>query len=112
MLNNAKAFRKIGHEVKFINWGGKYQQEDLYEDGMYQVDGLEYVITHELDATGGFFNKLKAKIHRDQKTLTLLEQITEKPDLIIMYNADYSCTRKMQKFCNQYRIKLANDITE
>ena len=112
VLNNAKAFRKMGHEVKFISWGGKYREEDLCEDGMYRVDGLEYVITHELDATGGFFNKLKAKLKRGQKTLMLLEQIIEKPDLIIMYNADCSWTRKMQKFCNQYKIKLANDITE
>ena len=84
VLNNAKAFRKMGHEVKFISWGGKYREEDLCEDGMYRVDGLEYVITHELDATGGFFNKLKAKLKRGQKTLMLLEQIIEKPDLIFM----------------------------
>mgnify|MGYP004461967441 FL=1 len=52
------------------------------------------------------------KIDRGRKSLMLLTQMKSKPDLVIMYNADYWFTRRMLKFCNKHRIKLVNDITE
>lgn len=112
VLNNAKIFLKLGHEVTFFSWGGKYREEDLCVDGHYRIDGAEYIITNELDAIGGFFDKVKMKIDRGRKSLMLLTQMKSKPDLVIMYNADYWFTRRMLKFCNKHRIKLVNDITE
>ena len=112
VLNNAKLFRNAGHSVKFISWGGRYRDTDLCSDGKYRVDGFEYVITDEMDATGGFFTKLKGKVKRGRKSFQMLQEMPEKPDLIIMYNADYWWTRKMQSFCEENHIKLVNDITE
>jgi len=112
VLNNANLFREAGHSVTFISWGGKYRDTDLCSDGKYRVDGFEYLITNELDSSGGFFVRLKSKIRRGSITLCLLQDMKEKPDMIIMYNADYWWTRKMINYCTTYNIKLCNDITE
>lgn len=112
VLNNANILLKLGHEVQFISWGGKYREEDLCDDGRYRINDAEYTITDELDAVGDFFEKIKMKICRGKKTLMLLNQMKPKPDLIIMYNADYWLTRRLLKFCNRHQVKLANDITE
>ena len=112
VLNNAKLFREAGHAVLFISWGGKYRDADLCSDEKYRVDGFEYIVTNELDATGGFFKKLKVKLQRGKKSLRLLQEMDVKPDMIIMYNADYWWTKKMIKFCEKHEIKLCNDITE
>lgn len=112
VLNNAKIFREVGHTVRFISWGGKYRDTDLCSDGKYRVDGFEYVITDELDAAGSFFSKLKGRVQRGRKSFQMLQEMPEKPDLIILYNADYWWTRKMLGFCKENNIKLANDITE
>ena len=112
VLNNAKLFRDAGHTVQFISWGGKYRDSDLCSDGKYRVDGFEYVITDEMDAIGGFFAKLRGRMQRGRKSFRMLQAMHEKPDLIIMYNADYWWTRKMLDFCKKNNIKLANDITE
>lgn len=111
VLNNAKAFREAGHDVSFISWGGRYREMDLCEDGKYRVDGFEYVITNELEAAG-IWNKLKLKFTRGSKSYSILASAERKPDLVIMYNAGYSWTRKMIGFCRKRNIKLANDITE
>lgn len=112
VLNNAKLFRNAGHSVKFISWGGRYRDADLCSDGKYRVDGFEYVITNEMDAVGGFFTKLRGRVQRGRKSFHMLQEMPEKPDLIIMYNADYWWTRKMLSYCQENHIKLANDITE
>lgn len=112
VLNNAKIFREAGHTVQFISWGGRYRKTDLCSDGKYRVDGFEYVITDELDTVGGFFIKLKAKLQRGRKSLQLLENMRLKPDLVVMYNADYWWTKTMIRYCRERRIKLCNDITE
>lgn len=112
VLNNAKIFRETGHSVRFISWGGKYRETDLCSDGKYRVDGFEYVITDELDAAGGFLDKLKVKLQRGRKSIRLLDEMEVRPDLVVMYNADYWWTKKMIKFCGEKRIKLCNDITE
>lgn len=111
VLNNAKIFRAIGHEVSFISWGGKYREQDRCEDGKYRVDGFEYVITGELDAVG-FINRVKSRLFRGKKTMNLLLRMRVNPDLIIMYNAGYSQTKRMMRFCESRGVKLANDITE
>lgn len=112
VLNNARAMQLNGHEVSFISWGGKYDEEHLCEDGKYRIDGMEYVITDELDPKGSLISKMIQMLQRGDKTVALLKSMEGKPDLIVMYNADYGWTKRMLKFCNQHNIKLANDITE
>lgn len=111
VLNNAKVFREVGHEVSFLGWDGKYRNGDLCEDGKYRVDGFEYFITNELISKGSLLNRMLSKRHRGNKTLALLNQM-KLPDLIVLYNASNGWTKKMIKFCQEHNIKLANDITE
>ena len=111
VLNNAKAFHALEHNVKFISWGGKYRDSDLCEDGSYRIDGMEYIITNELDLRGSFLNRFLQMLNRGSKKMTLLNKMPEKPNLIVMYNADFSFTRKMLNYCKMYNIKLVNDIT-
>ena len=111
VINNAKALRAAGCDVSFISWGGKYREEDLCDDGKYRVDGFEYVITDELDASG-FINKVKSRLFRGRKSLSLISRMEIFPDLIITYNADYSWTKAVMRFCLKHNIKFANDITE
>lgn len=112
VLNNGRAMQLCGHEVAFISWGGKYNEEHLCEDGKYRIDGMEYVITDELDPKGSLVSKMMQMIHRGDKTVAILESMEVKPDLIVMYNAGYGWTKRMMKFCKKHNIKLANDITE
>lgn len=112
VLNNARAMQLCGHVVSFISWGGKYNEEHLCEDSKYRIDGMEYVITDELDPKGSLVSKMMQMIHRGDKTVSILKSMEVKPDLILMYNADYGWTKRMMKFCKQHNIKLANDITE
>lgn len=111
VINNAKALRAAGCDVSFISWGGKYRAGDLCDDGKYRVDGFEYVITDELDASG-FINKVKSRLFRGRKSLSLISRMEIFPDLIITYNADYSWTKAVMRFCLKHNIKFANDITE
>lgn len=112
VLNNGRAMQACGHTVSFVSWGGCYRTSDLCPDGKYRIEGMEYVVTNEIDNTGNIFNRLKALYRRGEKTFTLLEGMLKKPDVIIMYNADYRWTRKLLVFCRQWHIKLVNDITE
>jgi glycosyltransferase involved in cell wall biosynthesis len=112
VLNNAKALRAAGHDVSFISWGGAYRDSDLHDDGYHYVDGFKYVITDELDPKGSLWNKFKEKLRRGNKSLGILNSMRENTNVIIMYNADYSWTKKMINYCSKKNIKLVNDITE
>ena len=112
VLNNAKAFRAAGCNVSFISWGGQYMKSDLCDDGKYRTFGFQYTITGELDCEGGFFSKLRHRICRGNKTKRLLENMTEKPDAIVLYNAEYSWTKKMMSYCKKNHVRLIHDMTE
>lgn len=112
VLNNGRAMQACGHTVSFISWGGNYRASDICPDGKYRIEGMEYAVTNEIDNTGNIISRLKALHRRGEKTITLLEGMTEKPDVIIMYNADYRWTRKLLAYCRQWHIRLVNDITE
>lgn len=112
VLNNARAMTQLAHTVKFLSWGGKYRDSDLCDDGKYRVDGMEYIITHELDAVGSFVHRLRSMLHRGDKTMELIEMEPTKPDLIILYNADCGWTKRLMKYCKKHSIHLADDITE
>lgn len=112
VLNNARAMHALGHQVLFISWGGEYQNTDLCEDGKYSIDGMEYIVTNELDQKGTLLCKFYNLLHRGDKTIEILNSIPRKPDLIIMYNADFYWTKRMIRYCKKNNIKLANDITE
>lgn len=111
VLNNAKVLRKLGHSVNLISWGGRYRNEDLCPDGKYRIDGFEYYISGDLPLGDSIKERLLTKIFRGNKAIKILESII-KPDLIITYNADYSFSRKMIRYCKNNNIKLANDINE
>lgn len=112
VINNARAMQLCGHQVSFISWGGKYRDSDLCKDGKFRIDGMEYIITDELDPKGTLFSKMMQMSRRGDKTVAILESMEVRPDLIVMYNAGYGWTKRMMKFCNMHNIKLANDITE
>lgn len=112
VINNAKIMQMCGHQVTFISWGGKYRESDLCTDGKYRIEGMEYIITNELDPQGSLLEKFSKLLHRGDKSVKLLDDMSNKPDLIVMYNAGYGWTKRMLKFCKQHNIKLANDITE
>jgi glycosyltransferase involved in cell wall biosynthesis len=113
VLNNAKVFRELGHNVSFISWGGMYGDSDLCSDGIYRVNDFKYIITDELPMRNtSLQERLLLKLNRGRKTIKILKEMECKPDLIIMYNADYNFTKKVYKLCSLYNIKLANDINE
>lgn len=112
VLNNARILKLCGHEVKFLSWGGAYRDSDKCDDGKYRIDGMEYVITGELNGTNSLFGRLKESLTRGNYTLSLLKTMTDQPDLIIMYNADRRFTLMMLRYCEDRGIKLANDINE
>lgn len=112
VLNNAKAFHSLGHDVKLLSWGGQYRETDLCEDGKYRLNGMEYIITGELDFQGSFLYRFLQMYKRGSKTMALLNEMSEKPDLIVMYNADYCWTKQVLNYCKKYNVKIANDITE
>ncbi|WP_455637907.1 glycosyltransferase [Parabacteroides sp.] len=111
VLNNAKAMREARCNVKFISWGGKYREQDFCEDGKYRVCGFEYVISGDLPIGNSVIERVKTKLTRGQKSIKILQKM-EKPDLIILYNADNAFSKKMLKYCNMHNIKLANDMNE
>ena len=111
VLNNAKALRQLGHDVKFISWGGQYRESDLCEDGKYRVSGFEYQISGDLPINNTIRERILTKVNRGKRSIKLLERIS-KIDLIIIYNADRSFTDRMLHFCKKNHIKLANDINE
>lgn len=112
VINNARIMKMCGHDVNFFSWGGAYRDSDKCDDGKYRIDGMEYVITGELNGANGFYGRLKESLTRGNHTLSLLKAMTERPDLIIMYNADRRFTHMMLEYCEVRGIKLANDINE
>lgn len=111
VLNNAKAFRALGHDVSFISWGGAYRKENLCKDGKYRVCGFEYRISGDLPLRGSIIERIETKLFRGQKSIKILKSMP-KPDLIIIYNAVNSFSKRMIKYCKKNGIKLANDVNE
>lgn len=110
VLNVARAMRLAGHSVTFISWGGEERMQNLGVDGLYRVDGFNYIVTNELDPKGNLFNRVKSKFTRGDKTKILLQDRIGTYDAIITYNG--SMTRWLLSFTQKYHIKLINDITE
>ena len=112
VINYAKIMQMYGHEVSFISWGGKYREPDLCKDGKYRIEGMEYIITNELDPQGSLLEKFSQLLHRGDKSVKLLDYMSDKPEFIMMYNAGYGWTKLMLNFCKKHNIKLANGINE
>lgn len=112
VLSIARAMAINGHSVSFISWGGRYRESDLCNDGKYRIDGMEYIITGELDAKGSLWTRWKAKKNRGKRTFRLLEDMVQLPDVIIMYNAGSGLSKRMMHFCSTRKMYLVNDITE
>lgn len=112
VLNNARALKESGHEVIIIGWGGAYREEDRMLDGRYIIDGIQYIITNELESVGGLVHRLRSLYHRGEVTLYLLQEQFHDVDIIITYNASNKFTKIIMSFCEKRHIKLINDITE
>lgn len=112
VLNNARIFRALGNDVRFISWGGRYLPSDLTEDGQYIHDAFPYTITGDLDVQGSFYVKLRHYITRAKNSIKHVETLDRKPDVIIAYNADYLLTVRLLRYCRKKNIKFVNDITE
>ena len=111
VLNNAKILRELGHNIKFISWGGEYSEANRNIDGKYRVDGFEYIISNDLPSENSIIERVYTKLFRGQRATEIIKREST-PDLIILYNADYRFTAKMISFCRKRNIKLVNDITE
>lgn len=111
VINNAKAFREAGCDVRFISWGGAYREEDLCDDGNYRICGFEYLISRDLPIGGAIWERFWTRLHRGRRSINLLRSLP-RPDLIITYNASNSFTKKMIRYCEENDIKLANDVNE
>ena len=112
VLNNARALKLYGHEVKFISWGGNYNNQDKSDDNRFYYDGFEYVISNDLDIKGGLWEKVKGHLLRGRNSLNLIENEVASSDILISYNAEYHFTKKLQKIARKNKKKYVNDITE
>ena len=83
VLNVARALRLAGHDVRFISWGGFQREEDKGEDGIYRVDGFPYIVTNEIDISGGLMPKVIGRINKGEKTKKLLRDYIGSCDVII-----------------------------
>ena len=112
VLNICRTLHAIGHNVSVISWGGQYLPDDKGESNEYLHDGIKYTITGELDGKGNILHQFIQKRKRGKKTKRILESLSVKPDVIIMYNARYGLTKMLLSFCEKHKIKLVHDITE
>lgn len=111
VLNNAKAFRALGHEVIFLSWGGRYREED-HLNGQYFYQGFEYTVTDELkDSHRSLFNKISGVVNKGNRTLQLLKQKGQ-VDLVIVYNPPLGFTKVCINYCKKHNIYFAADLTE
>lgn len=111
VLNVARAFREIGHDVQFISWGGVERSKDRGDDGVCRVDGFPYMVTSELTQQGmSQFEKIRNRLNRGRLTKEILSEWKEPIDVIITYNN--SICSWLIPFCKRKNIKLINDITE
>ena len=110
VLNVARALRSVGHSVSFISWGGTERPEDLTEEGLYKYDGFPYIVTNEIDLSGGLLQKADKWLTQGRKTRKILKGELGQYDIIITYNC--SIIRWLIPFCKKNGVKLVSDITE
>lgn len=110
VLNVARALRLAGHEVRFISWGGvgKWNEADAEEE--CYVDGFPYVVTNEIDFTGGVYKKAISWVLQGRRTKRLLRKRLGEYDAIVSYNC--SIINWLVRFCKKNMIKLVSDLTE
>lgn len=112
VLNNARIFRELGHDVRFVSWGGKYSDLDRCDDGSFAHNGFPYIISDDLDLGGHLLQKLRKYLGRAKHSVKILSELKETPDVVIAYNADYRLSNALTKFCRKKGIKFINDMTE
>ena len=112
VLNNARALRACGHDVKIISWGGQFEHSGKKTGEYDQYDGFRFTISGELDKNDGIIAKVWNRLNRGGKTLDLLKKMGQCPDLVIAYNPDLIFNVKLKRFTSRHGIKYANDITE
>lgn len=109
VLNMARAMRALGHEVTFIAWGGKYENEES-EDGD-EYDGFRYYISGELNERR-ILPKIKGKFAPGARSIEMLRQRIEKVDVVVAYNPPYRFNCQLIRLCREHNVRYAADINE
>lgn len=111
VLNNAKILSALGHEVKFISFGGIPRPEERMGDS-YVHDGFKYVNTGDLPiGKQTLLNRIKGFFYRGNNAYKVIKG-KPIPDLIITYNTGFIFNIKLIRYCKVNHIKLISDITE
>lgn len=112
ILNNAKAIRAAGHNIRFICWGGEYPIGTSNKQIWHTLEGFDYIITNEIDCNGGLIAKVLTRFQRGNRSLHILKSITSQIDAVISYNPSFKFNKMLLKYCTKHKLKYINDITE
>lgn len=110
VLTIGKMLRDCGHSVKYISWGGKYD-EAQWINGKYYVDDFEYEISNELEILRNPVKRFRQWIARGKKSLKMIEK-TDDYDAILAYQPSLYFLQRLKKICKATGKKLIVDITE
>jgi len=102
--------RDLGHEMKFISWGGEYDESHKSE-GKYYVEGFEYFISNELKVIKNPIKRFSQWITRGCNSLALIENCHDY-DAIIAYQPSLYFIEQLKRICKSREKKLIVDITE
>lgn len=105
VINNAKALRKTGNEILFLD-----EQQDC-DDRLLNTehDVLGFRTWSALRPKS--FRRLLNKMISIENIKQLIEQVNG-VDIILVYNYPSIAMLKLSKYCHKHNIKLASDCTE
>ncbi len=109
VLTIGKMLRDCGHSVKYISWGGKYNETSIA--GKHYVDGFEYEISNELEIFRNPIFRFKQWLTRGKNSLKRIAN-TDDYDAVIAYQPGLYFLKKLKSLCNSKGKKLIVDITE
>ncbi len=111
VLNNSKLFQNLDYDVLILSWGGFYRDEDLFEDGNYYYNGIQYIITNDIDLKG-FFKRLFFLIFTGHKSLSYIKKHLTSTCYIIGYNLPLYFTLRMIIISKFQKVTFISDLTE
>ena len=111
VLNIGRTLRALGHDIRFIAWGGKYVYDSSGTAKESIYDGFKYYISGELNDSK-LLSKIKGKFVPGTKSIKILEQMINSVDVVISYNPSYLFNRRLISICRKRNVKYVADITE
>ena len=111
VLNIGRTLRALGHDIRFIAWGGKYVYDSSGTAKESIYDGFKYYISGELNDSK-LLSKIKGKFVPGTKSIKILEQMINSVDVVISYNPSYLFNRRLISICRKRNAKYVADITE